>query len=111
MVEGSALRRNVAASLLIVGDELEALPERARGEDSEGSWWGGEWMANMGRFEWLAELAKQGTLDTSEMARYRKLLQLLYRHYALTLHLDLPIPELVLREAEHLVGKPLDRAA
>ncbi|MGQ9552881.1 MAG: hypothetical protein ACUVWR_02090 [Anaerolineae bacterium] len=111
MVTASTLREDVEINLQAVDAELDILPQRLEDMDHYGNWAGNEWMNIMARFEWLAELANQGKLDTGEMARYRELLQLLHKHYVLTVQLDLPVPELVLREAERLVGKPLDRAA
>ena len=111
MVTASTLREDIEMNLQAVDAELDILPQRLDDMDNYGNWAGNEWMNIMARFECLAELARRGELTTAEFAGYHSLLRVLHRNYALTLHLDLPIPELVLREAEHLVGKPLDRAA
>jgi len=111
MVGGVHLRHNMKTSPLILSDELGALPLRSLGEDAHGGWWGGEWMDYMARFEWLVELAHEGKLLRQQLRTYQRLLRLLHEHYPLTLQLDLPIPEPVRREAERLVGRPVDRAA
>lgn len=95
MAAAAHLRQNIAIVLLVLGGEIEALPERAREQD-EGAWRDGEWMTNMARLEWLIELEAQGQLLPPERAAYTRVLRRLRSCLPLTRQLDLPVPEKVL---------------
>ncbi len=108
MAETVALRKNIATSLLVLSDEIEALPERAR-DDDEGPWRDGEWVSNMSRFEWLVDLAGEGRLDRKQQTQYEALLHSLRECLPVAARLDLPVPQKVL-DAAHASPRASGRA-
>jgi len=98
MAQDAALKRDIETSLVVLEADLDMLPEHARKMDTNAPWWGSEWMSDMGRFEWLGEMAKQGQLGSDDLARYHGLLRKLCKYLVLTEQLDLPVPDEVLAE-------------
>lgn len=89
-------QRDVEINLRAVSGAISDLPAAA--EDPAGwDYWMDDWPDTMARFEWLADLARDGQLEAAEQAEYERLLGQLGKHLPLAERLGLPVPEKVRR--------------